>query len=56
LTIVPMFKRCPKCKRKYLWNPDIGQMRCPYCGSLGMPDVGNISWDKIKKYVTGYKE
>ena len=31
MTMVPIWKICPKCKKKYDWNPDVGRMTCPYC-------------------------
>lgn len=35
MTIVPMYKTCHKCHKKYSWNPDVGKFNCPYCGGLG---------------------
>lgn len=35
MTILPMRKKCPKCHKKYDWNPDVGRMFCPYCHGLG---------------------
>lgn len=32
--MVPMYKRCNVCGRRYSWNPDVGQMYCPSCGSF----------------------
>mgnify|MGYP004498740321 CR=1 FL=1 len=40
MTIMPMFKICPKCKRRYSWNPDARNMWCPYCGPLSI--VNNL--------------
>lgn len=40
MTMMPMYKKCPVCKRKYSWNPDVGKMFCPYCAShseMGRP-------------------
>lgn len=37
MTIVPMYKICPKCHKKYSWNPDVGKFSCPHCGGLGKP-------------------
>lgn len=31
MTMLPMYKICPVCKRQYSWNPDIGMMFCPRC-------------------------
>lgn len=45
MTIVPMIKKCPKCHKKYSWNPDVGKMNCPYCHGLGTP-MSNLV-DKI---------
>ena len=39
MTIMPMFKIRPKCKREYSWNPDAGNMWCPYCGPLAIPTI-----------------
>lgn len=35
MTMVPEWKTCPKCRKKYSWNPDVGQFKCPHCGGLG---------------------
>lgn len=29
--MVPIWKICPKCQKKYDWNPDVGIMTCPHC-------------------------
>ena len=39
MTMVREWKTCPKCGKKYSWNPDVGQFRCPYCGGLGNIDL-----------------
>ena len=49
MTVMPMYKRCPKCKRRYSWNPDAGNMWCPYCGPLAGLEAGNMLWNTIKK-------
>lgn len=56
MTMVPMHRKCPRCKRKYLWNPDVGKMRCPYCGSLGKAEVGEVSWKKIGDIMKSKKD
>ncbi|WP_182435139.1 hypothetical protein [Lachnospira eligens] len=43
MTIKPIYKTCPICLRKYSWNPDIGQMWCPYCGKKGIPGLDELS-------------
>lgn len=40
MTMMPMYKTCPKCHKKYSWNPDIGKMFCPHCGGVGKPKKG----------------
>ena len=37
MTIIPIFKKCPVCGKKYVWNPDVGKIICPYCHGLGKP-------------------
>ena len=37
MTIIPIFKKCPICGEKYVWNPDVGKIICPYCHGLGKP-------------------
>lgn len=49
MTMVPMYKKCPRCKRKYSWNPDVGKTWCPYCGLQGIPRARDLSLKKIKK-------
>ena len=36
MTIRPMYKTCTKCKLTYSWNPSVGRMWCPNCGTLGI--------------------
>lgn len=50
MTMVPMWKRCSKCHKKYDWNPDVGNFSCPYCHGLGLPKKGIFEGlsDKIK--------
>ena len=31
MTMMPQWKRCPRCGKLYDWNPDVGVMKCPYC-------------------------
>lgn len=35
MSLLQEYKTCPKCHRKYSWNPDIGQLNCPYCLKAG---------------------
>ena len=54
MTIVPMYKKCPKCKKSYSWNPDVGKMWCPNCGPLGFPRGGDSSLgEKIIEILLG---
>lgn len=45
---MPMYKMCPKCKRMYSWNPDVGKMYCPRCGSMGAQGI-KLLLDILKK-------
>ena len=37
MTVHPMYKTCPKCHKKYKFNPDVRQgMFCPHCGGTGL--------------------
>ncbi len=40
MTLLPILKVCPKCHKKYSYNPDLGHLLCPYCHGLG----------KVKKF------
>jgi len=40
MTMMPMYKTCPKCHKKYSWNPDVGKMFCPHCGGVGKTKNG----------------
>lgn len=40
MTMLPMWKKCPECHKKYDWNPDAGHFNCPYCHGLGKPGGG----------------
>lgn len=55
MTMVPMYKICSRCKRKYPWNPDVGKMWCPNCSLLGVSSE-DISWKKIKDVLKGRKK
>lgn len=53
MSIIPIYKICPRCKRSYSWNPDVGKVFCPYCGGLGRTDTG---YAKLKKIFKGRKK
>lgn len=53
--MVPMWKICPRCKKKYSWNPDVGQMWCPRCGLLGQIESIDNPWKKIEDILKGKK-
>lgn len=47
--------------KKYSWNPDIGQMWCPYCGKKGILGLDELSRkifkrgsEKEDKYLNNY--
>ncbi|MBO4415367.1 MAG: hypothetical protein J5824_05230 [Lachnospiraceae bacterium] len=59
MSIVPMWKRCPKCHKKYSFNPDVGQLGCPNCGRIGLkdPDVlDDESGSIVSKILDGIKK
>ena len=49
MSMMPMYKICPRCKRRYSWNPDVGKMSCPYCRGSGKSDMGYAKLNKIFK-------
>lgn len=49
MTIVPMYRRCPMCKRMYSWNPDVGRFVCPYCCFGGTKIIGRKLIEGIKQ-------
>ncbi|MCR5587621.1 MAG: hydrogenase maturation nickel metallochaperone HypA [Lachnospiraceae bacterium] len=34
MTLVPEYRRCKNCGKRFSFNPDVGNIMCPYCGSL----------------------
>lgn len=48
MTIIMKLKKCPICKRKYPWNPDIGKTWCPHCGPLSMVEPEKKSINNLK--------
>lgn len=34
MPMMPMYKKCPNCKRRYNYNPGVGNLGfiCPHCG------------------------
>lgn len=43
MSFVPIMKKCPKCKMKYSWNPDVGEgFYCPHCADMGMPPKSTL--------------
>ncbi len=37
MTLIPMKKQCPECKKYYKFNPDVGVgIVCPHCYGTGM--------------------
>ena len=54
MTIMRMTKKCPKCKKEYAFNPDVGKgLFCPYCAGSGLPlkqeEPG--TWEKIREII-----
>lgn len=35
MTMIPIYKKCSRCKMIYSWNPDVGKIMCPFCGKPG---------------------
>jgi len=49
MSFIPMEKKCPKCKKKYTYNPDMGQgLYCPYCAKFGLPPKNTLE-DILRK-------
>lgn len=36
MTLVPMKRKCEKCKKEYIYNPDVGNIICPFCHGTGI--------------------
>lgn len=49
MSMKTVMKRCPKCKKPYFWNPDVGQIECPNCGRLSKLAKRNLQINYIKK-------
>lgn len=55
MTIMPIYKICPKCYRRYQWNPDTGMISCPYCSRKEISD-GGIFGGILKKFAKNEKK
>ncbi len=46
MSLLPMYKRCPNCKRQFTYNPSVGDMGlvCPHCNKA----VVKSAVDKLK--------
>lgn len=42
MSMKPMMKKCPKCKRMYDYNPDVGVKSCPYCQGQTLQKIEKI--------------
>lgn len=51
MTIMPHWKICPRCHKRYDWNPDVGVMKCPYCMEKDMKRI-----DRLKSILNKEKE
>ena len=54
MSMLPMYKRCPNRKRRFSYNPSIGDLGlvCPNCGKpiiSSAADKGKQTADAIKK-------
>lgn len=56
MTMVPIWKKCPKCHKKYSWNPDLAHFTCPYCYGLGKSSNGFLDGIFGKKKDAIYEE
>lgn len=55
MTMKAEYRICPRCKKKYSWNPDVGMMWCPTCGPELTEKVGKNVLDFFFKKL-GKKE
>ena len=38
MSMIMEMRKCPKCKKEYSFNPDIGKgLFCPHCAGIGEP-------------------
>lgn len=50
MTMRPMWKTCPKCHKRYSWNPDVGKIACPRCyRRKGIKELINIITNREKE-------
>jgi|GEM_PF-701564 len=42
MSMMQMRRTCPRCKKKYTFNPDLGKMFCPRCGPISEPGMGDV--------------
>lgn len=38
MSMMPQYRTCQQCGRRYAWNPSVGKMACPYCTGKAHPE------------------
>ena len=45
MTMISVYKKCKDCGCVYSWNPSVGKIGCPKCGSMRATNLGrDLSW------------
>jgi len=43
MSLLPDWRICPHCHKKYSFNPDVGKFNCPYCSHPALGGKADIS-------------
>lgn len=43
MSLLPDWRICPHCHKKYSFNPDVGKFNCPHCGHPALGGKADIS-------------
>lgn len=50
MTMSPEWRKCTKCNKKYSFNPSLGRIVCPYCGSpMSVPASAPTALERLIK-------
>lgn len=43
MSVLPIKRKCQGCGKSFKFNPDVGKIGCPYCGTLFGVKTGDLT-------------